>query len=390
MAAKASGTFAALGLMTSLCENLGKIRISKPTSVQLAAIPSLLSTEKHHLIVAEPGKGKTLAYLLPVLHTLKEAAIRTKGVRIGVTSPPALLVVRTEKQAKNIEFLLKAIAQGMGVRGAALKTGETVAEIGRRVGDGVDLLIATPELSALPDLSLKFTHNFIIDDADQTLDPIESIVTAALGTSRVVLSTANPGKIGRFLRDNFTGTQRELVKVETGSGYKDLAGIKHSYIPTSEETRTADFLSVMISRRKLITQGKALVFCPSLQRVKEIEQLLRENDFTAVAVHSDLSTKTKERNLWKVKRSLCKVLVTSDISAREVEVPEVKLVASVDFPQSAADYAFRAGFAVQSGGTFLCLTTAADQRQLSEYTRVLSLAPQKPASPPPAISHATN
>ena len=66
-------TFRLLGLLPELCSALERQAIVKPTSIQAKAIPSLLQTDTHHLLAAQSGTGKTLAYTLPVVQRLHQS-----------------------------------------------------------------------------------------------------------------------------------------------------------------------------------------------------------------------------------------------------------------------------------------------------------------------------
>lgn len=163
--------FGALGLDSELCDYLDAIKFTQPTKIQAAAIPALLSG-RDALIQAQTGSGKTLCYLLPVLHALQQPKVRL--TRDDGTQ--AIVLAPTRELAIQIEEVWKQIAKPYywlivtTIMGGAKKKSEKA-----RLRKGCHVVIGTPgrivdHLGSTQSWMLGNVNWFILDEADRLFD----------------------------------------------------------------------------------------------------------------------------------------------------------------------------------------------------------------------------
>ena len=363
-------TFASLGLLSSLCLNLPKLHIHRPTFIQQQAIPILLSSQSHHLLVAEDGKGKTLAWLLPLLHRMRLEDIRRRDEKPNTGSPRALVVVASMTKAQVLAWSLKAIAENLKLRATVVSQGESPSSISQKLSDGFDLFIGTPD--SLKSLSCAHTENVVVDDFEQVRDwTMSEIAPAAVPKARLVLSTASSYKAEAFLLKYYKSAGLVLpagAKIEKTNRFAQQS-LKHSFVPTNSSNFHSQLLATLQTRKRKISSSKCIIFCPFHQQVNKVAMLLQENDFTCAVVHSELSEKTVTRTMWKFARGLCKVLIMTEVSARKLAIERALLVVNLGLPATSKDYEYRAQYA-QEG----CITLASteDQAKWTEFSGVLA------------------
>jgi ATP-dependent RNA helicase RhlE len=126
--------FRALGLHPSLVQATRDLQYKQPTAVQAGAIPPAL-TGRDIVATAQTGTGKTVAFLLPVLHNL--IAQPRSGTKVVVVSP-------TRELAEQIEEVSRGLCRHTPIRSTLITGGKPMIPQERSLCTGVDIVIATP------------------------------------------------------------------------------------------------------------------------------------------------------------------------------------------------------------------------------------------------------
>ncbi|KAI5920934.1 P-loop containing nucleoside triphosphate hydrolase protein [Camillea tinctor] len=351
-----------------------------PTPIQAASWPFGLSG-RDIVGVAETGSGKTIAFGLPlitsVLGMIKAGA--TRRIRAVVVSPTRELAMQTNEQLANLGELvgLKTVC----VYGGASKDDQRV--LLRKA----DVIVATPgRLKDFLDegsVKLDGAKFVVLDEADRMLDKgfeddIKRIIgcTPSKDNRQTLMFTATWPQSVQALASTF---MRSPVKIQIGGNESgDLQA--NSRIeqrvevvdPRSKEQRLLQLLKAQPKNERV------LVFCLYKKEATRVEGFLQQRGIKVVGIHGDLRQEQRTRSLEAFKTGQTPVLVATDVAARGLDIPEVKLVINVTFPLTIEDYVHRIGRTGRAGktGQAITLFTEHDKPHSGELINILKAAGQ--------------
>ncbi|XP_068731663.1 uncharacterized protein [Montipora capricornis] len=164
-------SFHSLGIRGDVLKGLENLSITKPTVTQMTTIPPILKKE-HVLCAAQTGTGKTLAYLLPIVHHLKEE--HDQGLISRVKRPRVLIVVPSRELAFQVLKVAKSLSHNARFRSALLTGGRKLRILKSGLESPVDLLVGTPgtllEFREKGRLFFSDVSYFVVDEADSMFD----------------------------------------------------------------------------------------------------------------------------------------------------------------------------------------------------------------------------
>ena len=314
-------------LRSEIRQGLAKIGFTKPTPVQEKVIPAMLKGESV-IVQAATGSGKTHAYLIPILNAIDEDA---RYVQAIVTAPSRELADQLYRVARQLRD-----NSGLNIVIAHLAGGsDRDRQIARFEQNKPQLVIATPgrllDFADKKILLLDQVKNFVIDEADMTLDlgflaDVDKI--AARLPKDVVMSAFSatiPVKLTNFLR-KYMAKPEEIV-------IDNPAVIA----PTIKN----DLLDIGSKDRKkivyrLLTMGQpylALVFANTKQMVDELADYLTKQGLKVAKIHGGITERERKRTLREVRAGQYQYVVASDLAARGIDLPGVSLVINYEIPK---------------------------------------------------------
>ncbi|OGT88661.1 MAG: hypothetical protein A2286_02745 [Gammaproteobacteria bacterium RIFOXYA12_FULL_61_12] len=375
-----SDEFAELDLDPRLLRALGAMGFDAPTEVQRAVIPEALAG-RDILAHAPTGTGKTLAYLLPLLHLLLE----NHGHKGG---PHAAVLVPTRELAKQVFKEAIRLAEFTTLRIASIAGGESYQEQLQRLSRAPDLLIATPGrlqawleddckdaggrarhgALAEGELALFDVGLCVLDEADRMLDlgfgPQILDLLGLMADKRQLLffsATLEADAINAFALEQLKDPQ--LVEV----------GVARS-VP-AHITQTAYFADSLDHKLALLQAilaegGRSIVFTYSRVRAEEVAAWLRERAIACNALHGEMEQRQRNRAVRQFAEGTEPVLVSTDLAARGLHIEEVARVIHFDLPRSAEIYVHRSGRTGRNAaGESILLVEAHDARLLGRIER---------------------
>uniref|UniRef100_A0A8C2WXD1 DEAD (Asp-Glu-Ala-Asp) box polypeptide 28 n=1 Tax=Cyclopterus lumpus TaxID=8103 RepID=A0A8C2WXD1_CYCLU len=367
---KASVTFNNLRICKGLVEALDNINITHPTTVQLQTIPKVMKGY-NILCAAETGSGKTLSYLLPIVHRLQ--ADKESDMYTGSTHKiRAVVLVPSRELAEQVAAVSRTLCAPLGLKTSTVGGGRGVGHIKMVFkGDHPDVLVATPGalVKALRrrcvDLSeLSF---FVVDEADTMFDPsfsdmLENILRHT-NIARDPKETRGPGHKAQLLvvGATFPGGVGEVLSQVTDLG--SLVVIKskmlHFLMPHVKQSflkvKGADKILELHQALKLLHQKKggaaALVFCNKSATVNWLGYSLEEMGVRHARLQGEMPAAVRAGIFRSFQKpGLIDVLVCTDIASRGLDTSRVGLVVNYDSPESHTDYIHRAGRVGRAGG----------------------------------------
>ncbi|ABJ58980.1 DEAD/DEAH box helicase [Lactobacillus delbrueckii] len=314
-------------LRSEIRQGLAKIGFIKPTPVQEKVIPAMLKGESV-IVQAATGSGKTHAYLIPILNAIDEDA---RYVQAIVTAPSRELADQLYRVARQLRD-----NSGLNIAIAHLAGGsDRDRQIARFEQNKPQLVIATPgrllDFADKKILLLDQVKNFVIDEADMTLDlgflaDVDKI--AARLPKDVVMSAFSatiPVKLTNFLR-KYMAKPEEIV-IDNPAVIAPT--IKNDLLDIGSKDRKKIVY-------KLLTMGQpylALVFANTKQMVDELADYLTKQGLKVAKIHGSITERERKRTLREVRAGQYQYVVASDLAARGIDLPGVSLVINYEIPK---------------------------------------------------------
>lgn len=337
--------------------------IEEPTAVQRVAIPAVLGGS-NVLIKSGTGTGKTLAYLLPLIQRLRERAEE----RAVVLSPTAELAMQTLRVAR-------AYAPEELKCGALIATGSRRQQ-SKSVQKSTRLIIGTPGrvLEWYRAKKLKKVTMFVVDEPDPIFTGEQ---TPAL---REVLSRPEP-KIQLIMVGATIGSVAEKLLGEVSGGEPARAVVDEDPLRTLIDHRyvvlrgnqARDLLLV-----RLLGQHRCrrvIIFANKAATMRHLFRFLGDQGLSTVTVSSERSKGERKAAIAALSSGEARVLVTTDIAGRGLDVPDVEWVFHYELPQSNQAFLHRAGRTGRRGrrGTSVLMLTEEERFILKRFSRDLGI-----------------
>lgn len=236
---------------------------------------------------------------------------------------------------------------------------------------GVHVVVATPgrvnDLIKKEFLRLDNLLLFILDEADEMLSrgfkvQIQEIFKHLPPDVQVGLFSATmPREILDITKDFMRDPARILVKKENLT----LEGIRQYYVAIPEEKHKFNVLSDIYKNLEI---QQALIYCDSRRRVEQLANDMKKNDFTVSAIHGEMKQEERSQIMKEFRTGSSRVLITTDLLARGIDVQQVSLVINYELPNSKESYLHRIGRSGRFGrkGTAINFVTPKDAAFLKE------------------------
>ncbi|CAL5874898.1 uncharacterized protein PFLUO_LOCUS9200 [Penicillium psychrofluorescens] len=355
-----------------------------PTPIQSTTWP-LLFAGRDVIGIAETGSGKTLAFGLPCLKKISDSK-RSKNPY----QPTAVIISPTRELAMQIYDQLVKFAEPAQA-GVACVYGGVRKDEQREALKSAAIVVATPgrlkDLQSDGSLSLGKVKYLVLDEADRMLDKgfeqdIKDIIQPMpVSRRQTVMFTAT---WPRSVRDLAAGFMSSPVTVTIGgdpsADPRANTRIKQEVEVVNHHDKENRLIQILNrSQRGSNSPEKVLVFCLYKKEAMRVERLVKAKGFKVAGIHGDLGQGERFRNLDAFKTGAATVLVATDVAARGLDIPAVKLVVNVTFPLTVEDYVHRIGRTGRAGaeGHAITLFTETDKALSGGLINVLKAAKQE-------------
>jgi len=354
-------TFDDMNLKPKLLRGIYGYGFEKPSSIQQKAIVPCI--KQHDVIAqAQSGTGKTATFAISLLQAVDE---QLKGTQ-------ALVLAPTRELAQQIIKVVMALGDYMDVTTHACIGGTNVRhEIQKLQMDRPQVIVGTPgrvyDMINRKAIDASTINMFILDEADEMLsrgfkDQIYDIFRELPGNIQVVLLSATmPEEVldvtKRFMRDPIT----ILVKKEELT----LEGIRQFYVSVEQENWKLETLCELY---ETLTITQCVIFVNTRRKVDWLTSELRNRDFIVSCMHGDMEQKERSVIMSEFRSGSSRVLITTDLLARGIDVQQVSLVINFDLPNQRETYIHRIGRSGRFGrkGVAINFVTAEDSRVLRD------------------------
>lgn len=370
-------SFDEMNLREDLLRGIYAYGFEKPSAIQQRAIiPCIRGRDV--IAQAQSGTGKTATFSIAILQQLD----------LSIKDCQALILAPTRELAQQIQKVVLALGDFMQVSCHACIGGTNVKEDLKKLEQGSQIVVGTPgrvaDMLQRKALSPKNIKLFVLDEADEMLsrgfkEQIHDVFTKMPYNIQVVLLSATmPAEVlevtKKFMRDPI----RILVKKEELT----LEGIKQFYIMVGREEWK---LETLCDIYQTLTITQAVIFCNTRRKVDWLTQQMHGKDFTVSAMHGDMDQKEREVIMREFRSGSSRVLITTDLLARGIDVQQVSLVINYDLPNNRENYIHRIGRGGRFGrkGVAINFVTDEDKRALHDietfYNTQINEMPQNVA-----------
>ncbi|WFD29296.1 RNA helicase [Malassezia sp. CBS 17886] len=350
-----------------LRENLAAGGWTEPTPIQRGAVSVML--DRRDLLAGAPtGSGKTVAFLLPMLHLLRTHT--KQGLRAVIVSP-------TRELAQQIYEQLQRLARGQAFRTCLLTRAKGGSD-GQPKKRKFDILITTPlrlvHAVKHEELDLSRVEHLILDEADRLLEQgflaqTDTILAACTNPNlrKALFSATLPAGVEELARTFMVDECRILV------GHKDGATdtIEQQLAFTGSEDGKLHALRALIQAGGM--KPPVLVFVQSIQRARELFHELVYDGLHVDVIHSERPKTQREAVIDAFRRGDIWILICTELMARGIDFKGVNLVINYDFPQSVQSYIHRIGRTGRAGkaGRAITYFTRDDAPHLKSVVNVM-------------------
>lgn len=332
-AAKTETTsFDDMNLKLELLRGIYSYGFEKPTPIQSKAILPML-TGRDIIAQAQSGTGKTGTFGIGSLQRLNATE---RNLQIVILSP-------TRELAQQSGSAIKCLSDFMNINVCICIGGTRIQPHELKAAQ---ILVGTPgrvyDMMTRGILNPKTAHMFILDEADEMLsygfrDAIYDIFQLLPSTVQVCLFSATMPQDCLDMSERF---MRDPIKILVKKEMVTLAGIKQFYIACGEDRFK---LETLVDIYDTISVCQAIIFCNSRRRVEWLADQLEQRDFTVSWVHGDTEFKDRELVMKQFRSGASRILITTNLVARGINVQTVSLVVNYDLPRDRESYIHRIG-----------------------------------------------
>jgi len=350
-----------LSLKQNVVEILRENSYQFPSPVQKIAIPLALAG-RDLLIRSKNGSGKTLSFLAPIISGIDIE----KGIQ-------AILLAPTQELVFQLARVLKSLCDDMGIVAAPLTKNTLLADNPMEIKKGIHIILGTPGrvASVLGTASNSLSDGLmvVLDEADRLLElsfnkPISALMALLPRSKQLFLCSATfPTAIGGFVEKHMSSPMRIQVNNQ------NLGNLEQFFVIATKKchVKCLEFLL------KELVIGKCIIYCKTSACAEEITLVILNHQIGVCLVHNEMSPKERAAAIRSFNLSDCKVLVSTDVTARGTDFRNASMVINCGIPFTSENYLHRIGRAGRFGmpGCVISIISSYEERYLAEYAKAI-------------------
>ncbi|KAF9514933.1 hypothetical protein BS47DRAFT_1484792 [Hydnum rufescens UP504] len=360
-------TFEQLGLHEDLLKGIYAMKFQKPSKIQERALPLLLQNPPRNMIgQSQSGTGKTAAFVLAMLSRVDY----TKEAVQALCIAPSRELARQIMQVITTMAAYTKVTTGYAIKDAVAKGASLKQHI----------IVGTP--GTLTDLirrrSIDTAHVkiFVVDEADNMLDQqglgdqTLRVKNSVPRDCQIVLFSATFPDYVRNFANKFAPAANEIrLKTEELS----VEGIKQFYMDCKNEVHKYE---VLVELYSLLTIGQSIIFCKKKETADVIAQRMIDQGHQVSLLHGSKDPVERDRVIDEFRDGKSKVLITTNVVARGIDIPQVNMVVNYDMPLTVDNrpdpetYLHRIGRTGRFGRRGISINFVHDRRSWAEMQEI--------------------
>lgn len=356
-------SFDELGLKEDLLRGVYSYGFEKPSLIQQRAILPILKG-RDTIVQSQSGTGKTAVFCIGALQCVN---FLERETQVLILSP-------TRELAEQSQKVCLALGDYTNVQVHCCVGGKRVSDDIKALEYGSHIVSGSPgrvlHMIQERHLSTRKVKLLILDEADEMLqkgfkEQVYDIYRLLPASTQVVLVSATlPQDILEMTHKFMNDPVRILVKRDEIT----LEGIKQFYIAIEKEQWKFDTLCDIYDT---LTITQAVIFCNTRQKVDWLTEKMRKANFTVAAMHGDMSQRERDQIMQQFRAGKARVLITTDLWGRGLDVQQVSLVICYDLPTNKELYIHRIGRSGRFGRKGVAINFVKDDEL--KYLRELEL-----------------
>ncbi|RAJ05535.1 ATP-dependent RNA helicase RhlE [Chitinophaga skermanii] len=349
--------------------SLEELGFKRPTDIQFKAIPSILKGEDV-MAIAQTGTGKTAAFAIPVLHMLQQKPIKKSKGEVR-----CLVMVPTRELAIQIAGVFESLAKYTRLNILGLVGGVEMDSQIKSLNRGVDVLIATPgrmfDLINQNHIDLSYVDILILDEADHMLDLgfIRDIRDVLKHIPRHHQTLFFSATLDKDIKELAYSVVRNAIRIQISPDDPVSKNVSHAlaYIEMDDKRF---FLERLV---KEFPEKKILVFVRTKVRAERVAAAMDRVGVPSLTMHGGKEQDNRLAVMDEFRKGDVKILITTDVNARGIDIPNVDYVVNYDLPDVAENYVHRVGRTgrgVQKGQAISFVSTE-EKKMLAEIEKFI-------------------
>ena len=352
-------TFDEVGLKSDLLRGIYGYGFEKPSIIQQKAILPIIKG-RDVIAQAQSGTGKTAAFAIGTLQLIEQ---ENDELQCLVLSP-------TRELANQTSIVYQFLGEYLNIKITLLIGGLKVGGDINKLKENPQIIVGSPgrvlDLIRRKRISLSYLKSFVLDEADEMLskgflDTIREIISLIPTTTKILLFSAT---MPRDIVELTTHFMKEPAKILVKNEELTLEGIKQYYVYLKKE----DKMEVLFQIYRGIEIAQAIIYCNTKKTVENVCEDLKKKGHMISAIHGDLKQIERDAVMKDFRSGVTRVLVTTDLLARGIDVYQVSLVINYEMPKEKETYIHRIGRSGRFGrkGTAINFITPPEKDKLLE------------------------
>jgi translation initiation factor 4A len=351
-----------LGAKTLLLRGIYTHGFEKPSPIQSKAIKPLF--EKRDVIAqAQSGTGKTGCFVIASLQLID---INKNAPQVLLMAPTRELAIQTMQVVNALGSLFK------GLQTQLLIGGTSTEEDGRKLAETPpQIVIGCPgrvhDMIKRNRLQTKDFAFLVMDEADEMLssgfkEQVYNIFQLMPSNIQVALFSATMPFELNSLTAKF---MRNPVKILVNAEKLSLEGINQYYVALDNDDQKYETLKDIYGS---LTMSQCIIYCNSVKRVHDLYEAMQSDNFPVCQIHSNMEKEERTRSFQEFKSGKHRVLISSNVTARGLDVQQVSTIINFDIPNCVHTYLHRIGRSGRWGrkGVGINFMTSRDSRKIRE------------------------
>lgn len=330
-------TWDELDLNPKLLRGIFAYGFEKPSPIQQKAIKPII-LGKDVVAQAQSGTGKTATFTIGALANVD---VTNNNTQILVLSPTKELTIQTAKVFENLGGMME------GLRIQRLYGGSVIEEGSSFSNKNVPHVICgcpgrVHDMMRRDRISSKKIKTVILDEADEMLsagfkDQVYNIFQYFSNDIQVILVSATlPDSINSIVDK----IMRDPIKICVKREMLTLEGIKQFYIAVDDDRQKYATLKDLFS---YLSVSQCIIYSNSIKRVQDLYEAMKEDEFPVCRIHSNMDKTERETAFNEFRGGKSRVLISSNVTARGIDIQQVSIVINFDLPKCVNTYLHRIG-----------------------------------------------
>lgn len=358
--------FEDLHLKDDLLRGIYAYGFEYPSTIQRKAILPIIQG-RDVIGQAQSGMGKTGTYSIGLLESINPK----------LKAPQVIVLAHTKELAKQIRNVVNSLGKYLKTH-VCLCVGGTDTRVNiSQLRKNPQVIVGTPgrtlDMISRGELRTEYIKLLVVDEADEMLSKgfLEQVKNIFVTLPTEVQATLFSATMPREFLDVTKEFMRNPVKILVKQEELTLDGIKQFYINVEKNEYKFETLCDIYD---ILTIAQSMIYCYSRQVVEELSEKLIANNFSVISIHGEMSSQERESRINAFKKGMSRVLVSTDMLARGIDIQQVSVVICYDLPKDIKNYLHRIGRSGRFGrkGVAINFVTYNDYRKLKELERYYS------------------